>query len=204
MKNQIIPLGEKNIKVMGFSDEQIILSSKSHKTFESLLAATEKKGMLEDLRVIPVSDLKEIHFNTKEDTFTLRYDKGGKTKKETILLEEVESRNAVVDTLAAMKELTRTEEEESKTKPLLFNLLGVIAIPLFTWVFRGVAIDAQNGEHYVATGRRSGITQLVTNIAESIGPTWVTIIGVVGLLIMAYITYSRFTQPAMEVKYQGG
>ena len=57
----------------------------------------------------------------------------------------------------------------------------MLAIPVFTWVFRGMAIDAQNGEHYVATGRRRGSAQLFANAVEAIGPMGITIIGIVGL-----------------------
>ena len=81
MKKQIIPLSGENQKTFGFTDELLIWSSKRHSTFESLLSSTEKSGMMEDVRTIPVSSLKEIIYNEKETDFTIKYDKKGKIKK---------------------------------------------------------------------------------------------------------------------------
>lgn len=202
MKNQIIPLGEENRKVFGFSDEQIIFSSKKHKTFESLLAATGKSGMLETVKIIPVAAVKEIIFNEKEENFTIKYNQNGKIKKDAVQLKNTDLRTAVVDELASLKDFSKSVVEESRTKPLLLNLLGVICIPIFTWIFRGMAVDAQNGEEYVATGRRSGLKNLLASAVEAIGPTGVLIIGLLGLAYMVYRTYNRYNKPASEVKYR--
>jgi len=201
MKNQIIALDEKNRKVFGFSDEQIIISSKNHDSFESLQASAEKSGMLESVVVVPMSSVKEVFYNEKKDTFTLKYEKKGKVKKTEISLDDSDARVPLVDEIASLKQFNKSVTEESKTKPLLMNLLGVGLISLLTFGFRSVAVDAQNGEHYVATGRRSGIKQLVANAAEALGPTGVTALGAIALLIMLYVTYNRYVNPASEVKY---
>jgi hypothetical protein len=64
-----------------------------------------------------------------------------------------------------------------------------------------MAIDAQNGEEYVATGRRSGLKNLLASAVEAIGPTGVVAIGAVGMLYMLYKTYNRYNNPASDVKY---
>jgi len=202
MKNQIIRLKEKNRKVLGFSDEQIIFSSKGHSSFDSLLSSTKKSGLLESVQTIPVNSVKEIFINEKEEFFTIKYNKGGKLKKDRVLLNDLNLRESVVAEIASMNQLSKTVVDESKTKPLLFNVLGILAIPLFTWIARGMAIDAQNGESYEATGRRSGMKNLVANVIESIGPTGITIIGVLGLLYMIYVTYNRYQNPATETKFR--
>lgn len=201
MKNQIIPLGEDKRKVFGFSDEQIIVSTKGHSSFDALLAATNKSGILETVSTIPTKSMKEIVYNENEDTFTIRYNKDGKTKKDTFLLANVSSREAVVSEIASLKQLNKTVAAESKTKPLLLNLFWVLVIPAATWIFRGMAIDAQTGGHYEASGRRSGLGQLLANAVEAIGPLGVTIIGVLALLYMLKSTYDRYNNPASEVKY---
>ena len=201
MKNQIIQLGEENRKVFGFSEDQIIFSSKKHSSFDTLLSATEKSGLLESTSTIPVKSISEITFNEKDESFTIKYDKSGKTKKDVVLLKNVSSRESVVEEIASLKGFSKNIVDESKTKPLLLNLLVVLAIPIFTWVFRGMAVDAQNGEHYVATGRRSGSAQLFANAIEAIGPLGITIIGALGLAYMVYRTYKRYQNPASEVKY---
>ena len=201
MKNQIILLDENNFKVFGFSDELIVLSSKKHSTFDSLLEATTKSGMMESLKSIPVSSLQEIDYNEKDETFTLVYDVNGKSKKEAVKLSDLGLREEIVSEIASIRQFSKSVSHESKTGPLLLNLVAVRFIPLFTWVMRGLAVDAQNGGHYVATGRRSGITQLFTNAAEYIGPMWVTILGVLGFLYAVYLTYKRYKNPASVIKY---
>ncbi len=201
MKNQIIQLGEKNRKVFGFTDEQIIISSKEHKSFESLIASTKKSGILESIKVIPIKSLTGLGYNEKDNAFTINYKHKDKTKKTSILLEDVEMRDSIVSKIAELKEFKKDVVDESKTKPLIINLIVVVAIPIFTWIFRNLAINSENGEHYVATGRRSGIKQLVANAIEAIGSTGITIIGVLGLAYMIYITYKRFTNPASEISF---
>lgn len=201
MKNQLIPIDEKNTKSFGFSDDQLIFSSKNHDTFESLQAAVEKSGMLESVESIPMSSVKEVFYNEKSDTFIVRYDKKGKLKKKETNLADTTMRESVVAEIASLKQLSKSVTEESKTKPLIYNLLGMALISVLTFGFRAVALDAQNGEHYEATGRRSGIKQLVANAAEALGPTGVTVLGLLALLGMAYVTYRRYTNPASEIKY---
>lgn len=202
MKNQIIPLGEKNRKVFGFTDEEIILSSKGHKMFDSLLESAEKSGVFETVKIIPLKSIKELNFNEKDNTFTIKFDKAGKIKKDRVQLDDTSIRESLVSEIAETLNFNKNVSSESKTKPLLLNLLGVVIIPILTWVLREMAIDAQNGEHYVATGRRSGLKQLVANAVEALGPTGVTIIGILGVLYMLYVTYKRYNNPASEIMYK--
>lgn len=201
MKNQIISLSEEKRKVFGFSDEIIAVSTKKHETFESLMASTEKSGLLENIDTIQVSSLKKIDFKDRGSEFTISYDKKGKTKKNTFSLSDASMREPLVEELASLKDLKKSIADESKTQPLLLNLAISIAIPIGTWIFRGMAIDAQNGEHYVATGRRSGLKNLLASAVEAIGPTGVTILGFLALAYMLYRTYNRYKNPATEIIY---
>jgi len=201
MKNQIIPLEEKNRKVFGFSDDKIILSSKRHDTFESLEKSSIKSGLMETVKSIPMADVKGLEYNEKESGFTIKYDKKGKIKSEDVSIEVVGHRDFILTEMASIKGFEKNIEEESKTSPLLLNLLGVVLISVFTYVGRGMAVDAQHGEHYVATGRRSGIAQLLVNAIEGIGPLGVTLIGVAALAYMIYRTYDRYSNPAKEIKF---
>ncbi|MFT5512896.1 MAG: hypothetical protein ACI8SE_001295 [Bacteroidia bacterium] len=200
-KNQVIYLEDKNRKVIGFTDNEIIISSKAHKTFDSLRASSEKSGMLETVTNIPNGSLKEITYNEKADNFFLKYEIGGKVKKVSIAQSESETREAVIDEIAALHKLTKSVQEESKTKPLLLNSIGIVIVPIATWIFRGMALDAQNGQHYQAEGRRSGVKQLIGNAVEALGPTGVTVLGIVVLGYMVYRTYKRFSNPASVIQY---
>lgn len=198
MKNQIISLGEKNQKSMVIDDDRIIVSSKSYSAVDGLRAAAEKKGLLESVKVIPMSGIKEVNYNETTSNFEVKYSVEGKDKKETIVLEDNSMREEVVNTIATNKGFTKLEEQESKIKPLLFNLFWVIFIPILTWVCRGMALDAESGVHYEASGRRSGIKQLLANVVETLGPTWVTVIGVLATVYMIYVAYRRYTHPASQ------
>lgn len=202
MKNQIIKLDEKNYKVFAFTDNKIILSTKGHHTMDSLHASVQKSGMLETIKTIPMEDVKDLFYNEKDDIFTFRYDKGGKTKSQSIKVAESDRRAPLVAQIGEIRSLQKYVEEESKTKPLLLNLLGLTGVGIFTWVCYGMAVDAENGEHYVATGRRSGIKQLLANLVEAIGPTGVLIIGVLGFAFMIYVALKRYKKPASEVTYK--
>lgn len=149
-----------------------------------------------------MSSIKEAMFNENEETFRITFDKKGKDKKVHFQLQDVNSRDAVLSEIASITGFSKTVQSESQTQPLLLNLLGVVLIPLGTWLMRGVAIDAQNGGHFETSGgRRSGLKQLFINLVESIGPTGVTIIGVIGFFYMAYITYKRYSNPASETVF---
>ena len=202
MKHQIIPLGEEKRKVFGFTEEQIIISTKGHKTFDALLESTTKSGILETVKTIPLKSIKELNFNEKGKTFSIKYEKEGKDKKDSIQLDDKSIRESLVSEIAEIKNFSKSVSLESKIKPLLLNVIGLVLIPMFTYFFREMALDAQNGEHYVAYGRRSGLKQLLGNAVEALGPTKVTVIGALGLVYMLYITYKRYNNPASELIFR--
>ncbi len=204
MKNRIIRLGGKDLKVFGFNDEQIVFSSKKHESMETLLESTAKSSMLETVKAIPFSSITQLDYNEKDDeAFTIRFLKNGKQKKQHVQLPNIEMISAVASAVAEVKGFNKDVTQESKTKPLLLNLLGVVAMPLFTWVFYDIAVDAQQGGHYeVSSGRRRGTNQLLVNVVEAIGPTGILMIGTIALLIMLYVTYRRYNNPASEVLYK--
>lgn len=201
MKNQIIKLDEKDNKVFGFSDEQLIVSTKKHDSFSSLVTAINKSGMLETVRSIPMSSINEVMYNEKNESFEVKYDKNGKTKSMGFKLNDNTSREKIVKEIADVRGFNKSVLSESKTQPLLLNLLAIAFIGLATWVSRGMAIDAQQGGHFETSGRRSGIKQLLVNAVEAIGPTGVTIIGILAFLYMIYVAYRRYNNPASVFKY---
>lgn len=202
MRNQIIRLEEKNRKVLAYTDEKIVMSSKGGHTFDSLMESSEKSGMLEIVKTIPIDSINELYFNEKDETFTVKFEKKGKIKKDTIQLNDISIRESLVSDLASLKGLTKNVSTESKIKPLLLNLIALVAVPIFTYVFRGMAIEAQNGEQYIATGTRRGSKQLIAELVEFIGPTGVVIIGVLAMIYFSFITYKRYNNPASEVTFK--
>lgn len=201
MINTIIPLGEGNMKVMAFTEDKLILSSKAHKDFPSLLGSVEKSGMLETVKTIALDAITAINYNEKANSFNVHHRSEGKDKKTGIVFGEIAFRSAVAQSLAEQLGFQQNQVAEDKTKPLLLNIAAMAGIAVATYIFRGMAIDAENGEHYVATGRRSGSKQLFANAVEALGPTWVTVIGAIGLLAMVYVGYRRFSNPALDTAY---
>ena len=204
MKNRIIFLGEKFFKVFGFNNIQIIFSSKKYITFDSLLNSTKKFKILEEELVIPIRSVKELFYNEKDETFTIKYIKNRKIKKYKVLLQDKNMRASVVSEIAEIKNFHKNISTESKTKYLFFNLLRVMAILISTWLIRGVAVSAQNGHHYVDSrhGRRARDRQILINVVETLGPTVVTIIGILVLMYRLYVTYKRYNNPALDITYR--
>ncbi|MCB0649586.1 MAG: hypothetical protein KDC49_23115 [Saprospiraceae bacterium] len=201
MKNQIIQLEEKGWQVFAFTDEKIILSTRAHTNMVTLTQSSIESGRMEKVLNIPLSSLNAVEFNEKDNTIKIAFSEDGAIKKETLTLNTPSQRNAIAEELSSIRGLKEEVVEESKIKPLLFNLVGIGLIIFLTWVFRGMALDALNGEHYEASGRRAGKKQLIATIVESLGPNGVLVVGVLALAIMIYITYRRFSNPAAEYKY---
>jgi hypothetical protein len=199
---QIIALSDKDPKVMGYNEEAIYLSSKSHKTFEALQASSVKSGFLETTKTIPVSGIRSIHYNEADAVLKIGYQLNEKDKKGSYTLEEASVREGMARELAQYRGLKESTREESKVKPLLWNLLWLATTAFFTIMARNLALGAEKGEHYQASGRRSGLTQLLVNLVESAGATPVTIIGVLIFAYLFYSTYKRYQNPAKEVLFE--
>ena len=65
MKNQVIKNPTKGKEYFGYTDSDIIVSSKNHKDIESLKGSLEKSGMLETVTHIPISNVINLKYNEK-------------------------------------------------------------------------------------------------------------------------------------------
>ena len=106
-----------------------------------------------------------------------------------------------MDSLGESLEMRKMETEESKGPVLGRNALYVLIAAVFTWIARGMAIDAANRSSYEANGRRSGLKNLIASIVEGIGTTGVTIIGILIIAFIIYSAYQRFQNPGKDIKY---
>lgn len=200
-KNQIIQLKSENEKVLGFNDTQIMVSSKSYSSIGELEAGVAKSSILERKFSFPISSISEIKRNFKDDFFTIKYDDKGKNKSISFSPADQEIINPIMEELAEMRNFQKSAVAEKTTTPLLWNLLVMFIIIAVTIGFRMIATDAQSGKHYVAEGRRKGAGQFIADLVESIGPTWVTLIGIGALIITAIIAYKRYKNPAIITTY---
>ncbi|MEO1260475.1 MAG: hypothetical protein AAFZ15_16890 [Bacteroidota bacterium] len=203
MKNQTFRLDEENRKTIGFNDDHIIISSKKHQDFESLLASQKKSGLMESVKTIPIKSIQKLRYNNKEDLFSIHYNnEKGKTKKDQIKLADSSLKIPFIEAISELKGFQKEEVSESKTQPLLINIGITLLAVAFTWIARGMAIDAMHGEHYQATGRKSGLKNLMAGAIESLGPTWTVVIGAIITIYLAYRAYNRYQNPGTVITYQ--
>lgn len=205
MKNRIIKLDEKNFKVLGFSETQVIFSSKKHTSFDTLKDSVDNSGLLESVKSVLISSITLLSYNEKQQNFKIAYtNEKGKTKKKSLIVSDSKERELFVAEIASFKEgLKKSVISERKIKPLLGFSALIALIAVGGWWLRNIAINAEAGGHLeIERSRRSGILQLIIDGAESIGSTGVSIIVVLALLFALYKTYDRFTNPANEISYK--
>ena len=208
MKNQIIVL-DKNCyyKVLGYSEDKIIYSTKRHNSFGSLLSALEKPGFTEGIESILISSIKELSYNDQDNGgVAITYfdtKKKEKTKNITIHIDNDGEREAAVSEIASLKgNLKKTIVNESKVFPLFRSVLLLSFVLGCFWWLRKVAITAQNGGHEVVTIKKNRfIAQQLVNVVESIGPLGVVIIGVLIAIYIIYSAFNRLKNPGNEITY---
>ena len=159
--------------------------------------------MMESIKVIDTQSISGISYNEKDGRIFVNYtnDKG-KEKKESFELSDEEYVVPYAEALAELRGFSRSVSSESKTMPLLYNLGGIALTAFLTWAAYGIAVDAQNGVEYQASGRRSGIKALLGKLAEVLGPIGVIILGSVIGLVLAYLAYKRFSNPSAVVEFK--
>ena len=203
MRNQIIYLNEDKYKVFGYSNDQIIISSKEHSTFESLYESSSKSGMLESVKVIPMQSLKQVVLKDwADDWFTLEYTKKEKNKNFMVVLVDKEIRSIIINDISEINNFRKSVGEESKLKTLFINMLFVIGTSLFTLFAWNIATNAQNGTFHTSGRMRVRFIQnLIADISDVIGVVGVTSIGVIIVLYFVYNTITGYSNPAKEIKY---
>ena len=70
-------------------------------------------------------------------------------------------------------------------------LIGLVAVPLLTWVTYSTALQIQSGAHVEYTGRRALTKRALAWAAEALGPTGVLAVG--GLLTAGMVAWLIFT-----------
>ena len=203
MKNTIAVLEGRKFKVFGFSDQEVILSSRHHSSFESLLSAVEKSGFTETVEHFPISLIEELSYNEGSKGLELKFkNKKGKSKKKQLVFKKKEQKNTFIPNLASLGDFKQHIETEKKIRPLIGTFFFISLIAGATYWLRNVAISAENGEHLeIKSGKYSGLGQIIINITELIGPTGVLAIGALGGLYMLFLAYKRYTNPTNEITY---
>ncbi|MEO1516785.1 MAG: hypothetical protein AAFV95_17320 [Bacteroidota bacterium] len=203
MKNQLITLDkEGTYRVMAFTSDALVMSSKSFTTLDDLLASRIKESLLVAALDIPLEDIVSITHNELEENLKLVYrNEKGKNKSLSIKPADQNLREVISDSLARACQLEKNAKQEDKTKPLLVSVgYTALTILLSYWGVK-TAIDLQNGMEYTVSGRRAGMKQLLMGFIEMVGPIGVAFIGVGIVGVLLYKAYRRYQQPASVFLY---
>ena len=202
MKNQIIKTPTKGKECFGFTDTDLVVSSKNHKDMDALLGAVQKKGMLETLSHIPMANIRQLKYNENNALLAIKHQKNSKDKTFKLSFQDSEARNAIANSISEIKGLSKSFTPEGKVKPLLINI-GIIVFAAFMFTaFTGMAHEVANGGEVAEfSGRRSGMKNLVANAAAAIGPIGVGIIGGLVVLALVWRAIKRWQNPANDVLF---
>jgi len=202
MKNQIIKNPTKGKEYFGYTDNDIVVSSKKHADIDSLLGSLQKKGMLETISHISMPNVLNLKYNEKDDALAIKHKKEAKEKTFKITFSDSETRNAIATEIAEIRGLNKNFTAESKMKPLLWSLVFILIGVIATAALTGIAYESNNGgEVQEFTGRRSGLKNLLASIASAIGPVGVGIIGGVVVLFMIWNAIKRWKNPANDILF---
>lgn len=193
MKNQIIRLDSLD-KVMAFNDDQIIISRNEHDSMESLQADAKKKVLL-------LSSVEELFYLNPNGYFFIEHNVNGKTKREPVLLKDTTIMEPLLESIAEVKNFSKGERTQSGKNGIIINGIIALVVAFIFWTLYGIAVDAQNGNHTEAFGRRKGLKQILVDITEAIGPTGVLVVGAV---VMLYFIYKiiKSAKPSTGVSYK--
>ena len=202
MKNQVIKTPTKGKEYFGFTDADIVVSSKKHPDINSLIGSKDKSGLLETVSHITMDNVRGMQYNEKNSSLAIKHQKASKEKTFKITFGDAETRNSIAEGIGSAKGLNRNFTAEGKMKPLLANLFFIAIGVLVTAALAGIAHEAATGgEVQEFTGRRSGIKNLMASIATALGPIGVGVIG--GLIVLALIwnAIKRWQNPANDILY---
>ena len=200
MKNQVIKNPTKGKEYFGFTDSDIIVSSKRHNDISSLAGSLEKKGMLETIHHIPIDSISTIKYNENNSRVAIQHDISSKQRKFKITFDSTETRNAIANEIGQIRGLSKSFTAENKFIPLLLNIFFILIAILIATALTGIAYESANGgEIQEFTGRRSGIKNLLAKIASAIGPIGVGIIGGLAVLFFVWRAIKRWKNPANDI-----
>jgi len=203
MKNQVIKTPTRGKEYFGYTDNDIIVSSKQHNDINSLIAAVSNKGMLETITHIPIADVRSLQYNENNGLLKIKHQKGSKEKTFRLSFMQIPTRDIVANEIGEIKGLTRSLTTEGKMKPLLISLGITVAVVFFSVVLTGIAYEASvGGEAPEFSGRRSGIATIMTSIATAIGPIGMGIIGLLASGFSGWLALKRWQNPANDVVFK--
>lgn len=199
---QIITLKHKALKVMGFNQEYIYLSSNEHLSFDDLKNDPRQVAQGAPDRIIPIANIVSMDYIESLSSLYIRYSVNNENVNYTIEVENKELRNSIASELAGLRGFNKTEEPIPRWKYILMYMGYFAVYGIIFRILYNMARESQLGYALNLEGKRVGLIKLVYNLAGFIGPTIISIVGVlIGLLLLLSFYYAM-KDPSVEVTYK--
>lgn len=200
--NTFLLRGKKYKSVLLY-EENLLLSSKPHKTYDTFPKNKKEKGLIESLEIVRLDSVTQLYFNEKSLELVLLYtNKKEKSKKLVLEFEKDSARVKLVNGISAIKNFSKSTSVENKFKPLFFGL-GYVSIACgITWTLFTMAQDIEKGIPFVASGRRAAMRELLHELAGALGVYGVLFMGGIALVALLNRIISRFLKPANDIVYK--
>jgi ABC-type phosphate transport system permease subunit len=196
MENQIIKTTG-NIKSILLSEKELWISEHEIKDFESFKKAVQGVGVI-DGTIYKLIYFSQIQYNEESETVKLVYKVGSMVSKLRLNFESKNNAAQFAESLGTRLELKRSEGEEKKIGPLVYNLIYVLIAAVVT-IFLG-NYDGTVGE---SSSRKSRLGRAILQILyDTIGQVGLIIIGTLVTLFFVYKLYKRFKQPVNDVTFK--
>jgi hypothetical protein len=134
MENQIIKTTG-NIKSILLSEKELWISEHEIKDFESFKKAVQGVGVI-DGTIYKLIYFSQIQYNEESETVKLVYKVGSMVSKLRLNFESKNNAAQFAESLGTRLELKRSEGEEKKIGPLVYNLIYVLIAAVVT-IFLG-------------------------------------------------------------------
>jgi hypothetical protein len=198
--NRVYPLTtEKSWKSALIEADRLLLINSSQADAEKFMSAYEATGVkswLSSKKEIHVQHIiSMVHKETKPLSLRLKHG----SKKETLNFAKTEDLEAFVHTLSAINKLQPDIKRMSKLKAVGGWLIGLGFTGLFGWMMHGFATGTLS---YSTSGRRSGLSKLLYNLAQKMGAELVLIVTLTMATFITYKIYHNARNPPNEVVYE--
>lgn len=201
MENQIFIIDSTWWKSVVLKDNELWLSQGKVSSLEKFEKALQKTGMMKNAYSYPLSSVSEVSYNEASESVKLIYkDEEGKDKKLKMNFGDRELSNNFGRFLGEKLEMTKSQQQEGHTKPLLLNLFYLLVTIGCT--ISVLAIDDSTDLSDGGTRRSRRNKAFLKMILDTIGQTGVIIIGTLVSIYLIHKLYKRYKTPANEIVYK--
>ena len=158
--------------------------------------------MLENFIKIEMESIVALDYSEEDQILNVGYlNSKGKKKSTGFNFSIPGTKEKVAASISELKGFTKNEIAESTTKPLLINILGLIATIIGTGLFAWISKESAAGVAYESGGRRGARNEAVYDMLGNVPSELIILIGIAGFGWLTYKTYLRYQNPQIETHY---